>query len=67
MNLLKEPLLHFLLVGAALFLHYKWWGNSASLPGGQAGTPTAQIVVTRDALDQMKDLFAKTWQRPSDC
>ena len=64
MNLLKEPLLHFLLIGAALFLLYGWRGNSASVPGGQAGTPTAQIVVTRDALDQMNNLFAKTWQRP---
>jgi hypothetical protein len=64
MNLLKEPLLHFLLIGVALFLLYGWRGNSASGPGGQAGTPTAQVVVTRDALDQVNNLFAKTWQRP---
>ena len=63
MKLFKEPLLHFLLIGAALFLVYGWRSNSASVPGGQAGTPTAQIVVTRDALDQMNSLFAKTWQR----
>jgi hypothetical protein len=64
MKLFKDPLLHFLLIGAALFLVYGWRGNSASLPGGQAGTPTTQIVVTRDALDQMNNLFSKTWQRP---
>jgi hypothetical protein len=64
MNLLKEPLLHFLLIGAALFLLYGWRGNSSSMPGGLAGTPTEQILVTRDALDQMNNLFAKTWQRP---
>jgi len=63
MKLFKEPLLHFLLIGAALFLVYGWRSNSASMPGGQAGTSTAQIVVTRDALDQMNSLFAKTWQR----
>jgi hypothetical protein len=63
MKLFKEPLLHFLLIGAALFLVYGWRGNSASVPGGQAGTTTAQIVVTRDAFDQMNNLFAKTWQR----
>jgi parvulin-like peptidyl-prolyl isomerase len=63
MNLLKEPLLHFLLIGAALFVLNGWSRNSASLPGGQAVTPTPQIVVTRDALDQMNNLFAKTWQR----
>ena len=61
---LKEPLLHFLLIGAALFLLYGWRGNSVSSPGGQAGTPTAQIVVTRDAIEQMNGQFAKTWQRP---
>jgi hypothetical protein len=63
MKLFKEPLLHFLLIGAALFLVYGWRGNSASVPGWKAGTPTAQIVVTRDALDQMNSLFSKTWQR----
>jgi hypothetical protein len=64
MKLFKEPLLHFLLIGAVLFLLYGWRGNSVSMPGGQAGTSTAQIVVSRDALDQMNNLFAKTWQRP---
>ena len=64
LKLTKEPLVHFLLIGAALFLLYGWRGNSGSVPGGQAGTPTAQIVVSRDALDRMNELFAKTWQRP---
>jgi len=63
-SLLREPLLHFFLIGAALFLLFGWRSNSVSLPGGQTGTPTAQIVVSRDALDQMNNLFAKTWQRP---
>jgi hypothetical protein len=62
-NLVKEPLLHFLLIGAGLFLLFGWQSKSASLPGGQAGTLTAQIVVTRDSLDQMNNLFAKTWGR----
>jgi parvulin-like peptidyl-prolyl isomerase len=64
MNLFKEPLLHFLLIGAALFLLYGLGSNPAFMPGGQATTQTAQIVVTRDAVDQMNTLFAKTWQRP---
>jgi hypothetical protein len=34
------------------------------VPGGQAGPPTAQIVVSRDALEQLNSQFAKTWQRP---
>ncbi len=55
-NLIKEPLLHFLLIGAALFLLYGWRGSPASVPGGQAGTRPAQIVITQDALDQMNNL-----------
>jgi hypothetical protein len=62
-KLFKEPLLHFLLIGAALFLLNGWRGNSVSLPGGQPGTPTAQVVVTLDDINQMNGQFAKTWQR----
>ena len=54
MNVLKEPLLHFLLIGAALFLLFDWKGNAADGAGGQAGTPAAQIVVSRDVLEQLR-------------
>jgi len=63
-NLLKEPLFHFLLIGAALFLVYGWRGNSASVSGGQVGKSLAQVVVIRDALEQINSQFEKTWQRP---
>jgi len=63
LRVFREPLFHFLLIGAALFLINGWKGNPASFPGGQVGTPTAQIVVTLDDINQMNDLFAKTWQR----
>jgi len=63
--LLKEPLLHFLLIGVALFLLFGWQGNPAPpMSGGPAGTPTTQIVVTADDLERMNTLFVKTWQRP---
>lgn len=62
-KLLKEPLLHFLLLGAALFLLFGWRGNSASAPGGQAATPSVRIVVGRNTVDQMISQYAKTWQR----
>jgi len=62
-KLFKEPLLHFLLIGAALFLLFDWKGNPAALSGGQA-LPEAKIVVTRDAINQVVDQFRKTWQRP---
>jgi hypothetical protein len=53
-NLLKEPLLHFLLIGAALFLLFGRMGNPASLPGRQSGPPSAQVVVIQGDMDQMK-------------
>lgn len=62
-NLLKEPLFHFLLIGAVLFLLYGWRGNSAALPGNQAGSQTAQIVLSREAFERMYNQFVKTWQR----
>ena len=66
MTLLKEPLLHFLLIGAALFLIFGLRGNPSVVPGaaGQAGMPSAQIVVTRDTIEQLNSLFVKTWHRP---
>jgi len=63
-KLIREPLLHFLLIGTGLFLLFGWRNNSVSLPGGQTGTPVAEIVVSRDAIDQMTSQFTKTWQRP---
>lgn len=66
MRLLKEPLFHFLLIGASLFLLFWLRGNPTTVPGtaGQAGMPTTQIVVTRDTVDQLDSLFVKTWHRP---
>ncbi len=63
MALLKEPLLHFLLIGVALFLLFGWQGNPAPMSGGPAGTLTTQIVVTTDDIERMNTLFVKTWQR----
>lgn len=63
MNLLKEPLLHFLLLGATLFLLDGWRGDNTSIPVGQTGTSTTQIFVTEENIAQMSDLFTKTWQR----
>jgi hypothetical protein len=59
----KEPLLHFLLIGAALFFIYGRMGNDASMSAGQAAMSTEKIVVTQDNIDHMNSLFVKTWQR----
>ena len=63
-KLLREPLLHFLLIGAGLFLLFGWRGGPASLPGATAGPQAAKIVVTQEDVDQLTDVFTRTWQRP---
>jgi parvulin-like peptidyl-prolyl isomerase len=61
----REPLAHFLLIGAGLFLLFGWRSGPASLPAGQAGPPSAKIIVTQDDIDQTIATFTKTWQRPA--
>lgn len=56
-RLLKEPLLHFLLLGAALFLVYNL------MPRNSSGD-TAKIVVTQGQVENIMAGFARTWQRP---
>jgi len=57
-RLLREPLLHFLLLGALLFGLYQWLGGpDASAAGGD-------IVVTEGRIRNLTDTFTRTWQRP---
>ncbi len=56
-RLLREPLLHFLLLGAGLFIAY-----SLQQQNGSRREP-GQIVVTLGQIEQMATGFAKTWQR----
>jgi len=59
-TLLKEPLLHFLMLGAALFIAY----NLVSKPGN---TEPGKIIVTVGQIQHLATGFAKTWQRlPTD-
>jgi len=53
-RLLKEPLLHFLLLGAAIFAAY---GLVSKGTGGEPG----KIVVTQGQLASMREAFALTW------
>jgi PPIC-type PPIASE domain len=55
---LKEPLLHFLLLGAALFIAY----GLISKRGASDAPQT--IVVTTGQVEHLATAFAKTWQRP---
>lgn len=53
---LREPLLHFLLAGGAIFLVY-------ALINGE-GWHRSRITVTAAKINQMTEVFTKTWQRP---
>jgi hypothetical protein len=55
-SLLKEPLLHFLLIGAALFAAY---GLLLKPGSGERG----EIIVTQGQVDALAAGFARTWQR----
>ena len=55
---LREPLLHFLLIGAALFVVF---GLVSDRTPSNADT---QVVVSAGRIEQLENIFAKTWQRP---
>lgn len=57
MRLLREPLLQFLVLGAALF------GIHAYFATGVQEAP-AKIVVTTAQIANLQETFARTWQRP---
>jgi hypothetical protein len=63
-KLFREPLIHFLLIGAGLFLLFGWRSGPASPLGGPSGLQLAKIVVTSSDLDQLVEAFTRTWQRP---
>ena len=54
---MREPLLHFLVVGAGLFLLF----DVVSEP---ETTGDEQIIVTSGHIEHLASLFVKTWQRP---
>ena len=55
---LREPLLHFFLLGAALFGVYGW------LQGGLSSSPS-EIVVSRGQVQNLQMQFERVWQRPA--
>jgi parvulin-like peptidyl-prolyl isomerase len=56
-QLLKEPLLHFLVIGAVLFGAYAWLNRD----GNEAGVP--QVRLTASDVQWLKDTFALERQR----
>ncbi len=57
MRWLKEPLLHFLLIGAGLFVLFYQVSD-------EDGDRNDRIVITADDIDRMAALWSRRWQRP---
>jgi len=57
-RILKEPLLHFLLLGAGLFLAY------SLLPKDRRSAESGNIVITQGQIENLALGFTKTWSRP---
>ena len=56
-KILREPLLHFLLIGTALFVVFGFVNDRTS------GNADTQVVVSAGRIEQLENIFAKTWQR----
>jgi hypothetical protein len=56
-RLLREPLLHFLLIGAVLFVLY------GALNRGQSAAPS-EIVISEARVEALAESFATVWMRP---
>ena len=59
-KILQEPLLHFLLLGGALFALFQSVGGEVSSGIDQGD----EIVVTAGRIDSLSQNFEKAWQRP---
>lgn len=57
-RVLREPLLHFILIGAVVFLLFGLVGDE---PAGEA---PERIVVTADATARLAEQFQAVWRRP---
>jgi hypothetical protein len=58
--MLREPLIHFLLIGAAIF------GLYGTGRDGDVSASSDRIVVARADVDRLSGLWEKRWQRPPD-
>ena len=56
-KVIREPLLHFLLIGGGLFLLF-------NLINGEAVDKPNRIVVTSGQVELLTTNFARTWERP---
>lgn len=54
---LKEPLLHFIVLGAVLFGIYE-------ILNRDAGFDDNEIIITQGKIEHLANVFSRTWQRP---
>jgi len=54
---LREPLLHFVVLGAVVFTAFQ-------LAGDRGGGPEGKIAITRGTLEHLVTGFTRTWRRP---
>jgi hypothetical protein len=57
-KILREPLLHFLLIGAALFVVFGVVNDNLLVDADN------RVVVSAGRIAQLENIFTKTWQRP---
>jgi hypothetical protein len=57
MRILREPLLHFLLLGAAIFAAYSFVSKDKN-------TKPTEIVITQGKIENIISTFTRTWHRP---
>jgi len=57
MKLLREPLVHFLILGAAIFAAFSFTNRHRT-------DKPREIVITQGTLENMMTGFSRTWQRP---
>ena len=57
-RIVREPLLHFLLIGAVLFLLFNLVDEQNTV------NTDGKVLVSGGRIEQLSNIFSKTWQRP---
>lgn len=56
-EIVREPLVHFLVIGAALFLYWHFFGD-------RLASPSQKILITPAHVERIAQVWAKTHLRP---
>jgi peptidyl-prolyl cis-trans isomerase C len=61
-TIIKEPLFHFILLGAAVFIAHRW--VSKDKPTGDGGESADVIEVSAAQAEHLRHMWMRQWQRP---